>query len=83
VKHHGIYLGEDAFGIGNFLQNHFHFGKADITTATEFINGMSLILCLAAYNSLQLQEVGDFEAQNCLPPQNPASARYKASPACR
>jgi len=25
-----------------------------------------------AYNVLQLQEVGDFGAQNCLPPQNPA-----------
>jgi len=25
---------------------------------------------LVAHNGLQLQEVGDFEAQNCLPPQN-------------
>jgi len=83
VKHPEIYLDEDAFVIGNFLQNHFHFGKADITTATEFINEMALILYLAAHNVLRLQEVGDFEAQNCLPPQNPACARYKASPACR
>lgn len=60
VKHPGIYLGEDAFGVGYFLHNHYHFGKAHITTTNEFIKGMPLYI----YNEkcsntpLQVIEIG-------------------------
>lgn len=44
VRHPGIYLGEDAYGIWYFLHNHFHYGKAYITTTADFIKGMPLYI---------------------------------------
>ena len=44
VKHPGIYLGEDTYGVDYFLHNHYHFGKAHITTAKDFIKGMPLYI---------------------------------------
>lgn len=44
VKHPGIFLGVDAYGNGYFLHNHFHYGKAHITTETEFKKGMSIYI---------------------------------------
>jgi hypothetical protein len=42
VKHPGIYLGKDAYGVGYFLHNHYHFGKAHITTQNDFTQGRTL-----------------------------------------
>jgi hypothetical protein len=44
VKHPGIFLGVDAYGAGYFLHNHYHFGRAHITTQTEFVKGMPLYI---------------------------------------
>ncbi len=44
VKHPGIFLGVDAYGTGYFLHNHYHFGKAHITTQSEFANGKPLYI---------------------------------------
>lgn len=44
VKHPGIFLGVDYNGIGYFLHNHYHYGKAYITTEMEFANGQPLYL---------------------------------------
>lgn len=44
IKHPGIFLGEDINGIGYFLHNHYHYGKAHITTEKEFVEGMSLYI---------------------------------------
>jgi hypothetical protein len=44
IKHPGIFLGVDANGIGYFLHNHYHYGKAHITTVTEFAQGMPLYI---------------------------------------
>lgn len=44
VKHPGIFLGVDSNDVGYFLHNHYHYGKAHITTSKEFIKGMSLYL---------------------------------------
>jgi hypothetical protein len=44
VKHSGIYLGADAYGTEYFLHNHYHFGKAHITTAANFIQGKPLYI---------------------------------------
>lgn len=42
IKHPGIFLGVDVNGIGYFLHNHYHYGKAHITTEKEFTQGMAL-----------------------------------------
>ncbi|MCC6721483.1 MAG: hypothetical protein IT243_04720 [Bacteroidia bacterium] len=42
VKHSGIFLGVDTWGTGYFLHNHYHFGKAHITTETEFKKGQPI-----------------------------------------
>ena len=42
IKHPGIFLEVDANGKGYFLQNHYHYGKAHITTEMEFAKGMRL-----------------------------------------
>lgn len=44
VKHSGIFLGVDSNGVGYFLHNHFHYGKAHITTQNEFAKGMPLYI---------------------------------------
>ena len=44
VKHPGIFLGVDANGVGYFLHNHYHYGKAHITTQQEFVKGMPLYI---------------------------------------
>ena len=44
VKHPGIYLGKDVYGVGYFLHNHYLFGKAHITTQKEFAQGMPLYI---------------------------------------
>jgi hypothetical protein len=44
VKHPGIYLGKDAYGVGYFLHNHYHYGKAHITNQNEFVKGMPLYI---------------------------------------
>lgn len=44
VKHPGIYLGQDVYGVGYFLHNHYHYGKAHITTQNEFVKGMPLYI---------------------------------------
>lgn len=44
IKHPGIFLGVDANGIGYFLHNHYHYGKAHITTEKEFAQGMPLYI---------------------------------------
>ncbi len=44
VKHPGIFLGVDAFGNGYFLHNHYHFGKAHITTQADFAQGNPLYI---------------------------------------
>jgi hypothetical protein len=44
VKHPGIFLGVDAWGNGYFLHNHYHYGRAHITTETEFKKGMPLYI---------------------------------------
>lgn len=44
IKHPGIYLGKDANGVGYFLHNHYHYGKAHITIAAEFTKGLPLYL---------------------------------------
>ena len=36
VKHLGIFLGVDAYGIGYFLHTHYHVGKAHIVSESEF-----------------------------------------------
>ena len=38
IKHPGIFLGVDTWGTGYFLHNHYHYGKAHITTEAEFKN---------------------------------------------
>lgn len=42
IKHPGIFLGVDLNGVGYFLHNHYHYGKAHITTEKEFAQGMPL-----------------------------------------
>lgn len=44
IKHPGIFLGVDLNGIGYFLHNHYHYGKAHITTEKEFAQGMPLYI---------------------------------------
>lgn len=44
IKHPGIFLGVDANGIGYFLHNHYHYGKAHITTERDFAQGMPLYI---------------------------------------
>lgn len=44
VKHPGIFIGVDAYGIGYFLHNHYHFGKATIVTQREFAQGKQLYI---------------------------------------
>jgi hypothetical protein len=44
VKHPGIFLGVDAYGVGYFLHNHYHFGRAHVITETEFVKGMPLYI---------------------------------------
>ena len=44
VKHPGIFIGVDTFGNGYFLHNHYHYGKAYITTQKEFAKGMPLYI---------------------------------------
>lgn len=44
VKHPGIYLGKDAYGVGYFMHNHYHYGKAHITIQNEFTKGMPLYI---------------------------------------
>ncbi len=44
IKHPGIFLGVDAYGNGYFLHNHYHYGKAHITTEMKFAKGMSLYI---------------------------------------
>ncbi len=44
VKHAGIFLGVDINGVGYFLHNHYHYGKAHITTQKEFVKGMPLYI---------------------------------------
>ncbi len=44
VKHPGIYLGVDYNGMSYFLHNHYHYGKAHITTEQEFRKGQSIYL---------------------------------------
>lgn len=44
IKHPGIFLGVDAYGKGYFLHNHYHYGKAHITTEMEFAKGMPLYI---------------------------------------
>ena len=44
IKHPGIFLGLDANGTGYFLHNHYHYGKAYITTEKEFVKGMPLYI---------------------------------------
>ena len=34
----------DAYGIGYFLHNHYHFGKAQIVSESEFAKGMPLYI---------------------------------------
>ena len=44
VKHPGIYLGQDIYGVAYFLHNHYHYGKACITTQNEFAQGLQLYI---------------------------------------
>lgn len=44
IIHPGIYLGKDAYGVGYFLHNHYHYGKAHITTVADFTKGLPLYL---------------------------------------
>ena len=44
IKHPGIYLGEDAYGVGYFLHNHYQYGNAHITTIADFNKGMHLYI---------------------------------------
>jgi hypothetical protein len=44
IKHPGIFLGVDVEGISYFLHNHYHIGKAHITTEFEFRQGMPIYI---------------------------------------
>ena len=44
VKHPGIFIGVDANGIGYFLHNHYHFGKAHIVSENEFKKDLPLYI---------------------------------------
>jgi len=44
IKHPGIFLGVDLNGNGYFLHNHYHYGKAHITSEKEFAQGMPLYI---------------------------------------
>jgi hypothetical protein len=44
IKHPGIYLGKDINGTGYFLHNHYHYGKAHITTQADFTKGEKIYL---------------------------------------
>lgn len=44
IKHPGIFLGVDVYGTGYFLHNHYHIGKAHITTEVEFRRGMPIYI---------------------------------------
>lgn len=50
IKHPGIYLGKDRNGTGYFLHNHYHYGKAHITTQFDFTKGEKIHL----YNEMCL-----------------------------
>jgi hypothetical protein len=54
MKHPGILLGADANGVGYFLHNHYHYGKAHITTQKEFVKGMPLYICNDKCSNTQL-----------------------------
>lgn len=44
IKHAGIFLGFDSNGIGYFLHNHYHYGKAHITTESGFRQGKPIYI---------------------------------------
>lgn len=44
IKHPGIFLGVDIWGKGYFLHNHYHYGKAHITTEAEFKKGQPIYI---------------------------------------
>lgn len=44
IKHPGIFLGIDSNRQGYFLHNHYHYGKAYITTERDFRKGMPIYL---------------------------------------
>jgi len=42
VRHYGIFLGVDEYGVGYFMHNHFLTGKPSIVTEQDFCNGKNL-----------------------------------------
>ena len=60
VKHPGIFLGVGAYGVGYFLHNHYHFGKAHIVSESEFKKGMPLYIYneKCSNTSLKVIEIG-------------------------
>ncbi len=58
VKHPGVFLGVDAWGNGYFLHNHYHYGKAHITTETEFKKGMPIYNEKCSNAPLRVIEIG-------------------------
>ncbi len=44
IKHPGIFLGIDIYGNNYFLHNHYHYGKAHITSEKEFSQEMPLYI---------------------------------------
>jgi len=67
IKHPGIFLGVGVNRNGYFLHNHYHYGKAQITTEKEFTQGMPLYI----YNEkcsntpLKVIEIGLNEMLRC------------------
>lgn len=44
VKHPGIFLGVDAYGVGYFLHNHYQIGRAAIVTESDFNQGKPIYI---------------------------------------
>lgn len=44
IKHTGVYIGTDNRGIGWWIHNHYHVGKAHLVTDHEFKQGQSIYL---------------------------------------
>ncbi len=60
VKHPGIFLGVDKYGVGYFLHNHYQIGRADIVTQSDYTQGKPLYIYneKCSNTSLKVLEVG-------------------------
>ncbi len=64
VKHPGIFLGVDINGVGYFLHNHYHYGRAVVVTENEFTQEKPLYIYTEKCSNAPLKviEVGLREA---------------------